>query len=159
MIRLDEGMSRRSLRGDTVPEVLERPEGAPGDAVAAWGVEVAGAEILVRRLPRQGVVREGDEPVCEGHDGFLVAAAPEQPPLDRPDHDGGPTRGQVSFDERYPHPAVPGLRPPRSPLPALWLFPGQRPAQLAQCRALGKTAMSGPSSATRTFAVRRSTPR
>src|SRR5437879_9378031 len=43
-------------------------------------------------------------------------------------------------------------------LPALSLLPGQRPAQLARCPAVGNTPMSTPISAMRTSAVRLFTP-
>src|SRR3954453_9471714 len=49
------------------------------------------------------------------------------------------------------------VRPERR-LPADWSLPGQRPAQLARCPAVGNTLMSVPISATMTSAVRWATP-
>src|SRR5579871_5188063 len=54
--------------------------------------------------------------------------------------------------------ALPLVVLPVRRLPALWLFPGHIPAQLARCPAVANFAMSGPISATITSADRAATP-
>lgn len=115
-------------------------------------VEVVGSEVVVCSLVRPVMVRDFENGTRHGGDRLRRritrrSRAPKVQPLVRMAAPAASVRAIRSHLQ--PFRVAPRLR-----WPALALFPGHGPAQLAKCLAVGKRVMSTPISATRTSAVR-----
>jgi hypothetical protein len=137
--RTSRGVVKPRVKVDAVALALEGVDGVAADAVGVVAIVVIGAEVVVGDLVRQHVVRADQHRVGDGDDGLLVAAMTHDTPVPCGERAlGGPRRGQRDLDERGAEPPVALAGGPRLPyLPALSCWPGQRPAQLARCFAVG----------------------
>src|SRR5215204_736887 len=153
------GLGGGWLQRDVVAESLELGDEAFGVAFGVAALEVVAAEVVVGLAGGEHVPVGDQHRVFDGAERAAVSEARFQAPVLGGEvavagADGG-QRGLFEGDPSHLQPLR--VRPERR-LPADWSLPGQRPAQEARCRAVGKTRMSVPISATMTSAVRAATP-
>jgi hypothetical protein len=147
------------LERDGVSEFMKFGHEAFGGAFGVAALEVVASEFAVGLAGGEHVPLSDQDRVFDGAERTAVAD-PWAQSLVLGLEVGvlGSGRGERGFFERDTEPfAAFAVRPLRR-LPADLSLPGQPPAQLARCRAVGNTLMSIPISATMTSAVRRATP-
>lgn len=122
-------------------------------------VVVVVAELVVGGVPGEETVDDDEEGMRHGDDRLLVSTMPHDPAV--AGSQGAPSvanGAQRCFGDGGAQPRTALRVFPERCFPALSLLPGQSPAQLAKCAAVGNTDMSTPISATMTSAVRFLTP-
>src|SRR5215470_9129689 len=104
-------------------------------------VIVVGTRIVVGGVVGEQMVDRDEHGVRDSDDGFLVPTAPHDTAVPGGE---GPLRrmragAEGSLDEGAAQPAVPFARPAGGVFAGTPLLPGQRPAQLARCPAVGNS--------------------
>ena len=153
-------VSRGGLDRHLVALPFKRLDRAALDPLGMQAIEVVGPGLAVGGLARQQMIRRS--PGCCGPPRRRLCCARcwrmsrrYRAARAQPDRRVAARAASVraARSQRFPRRVFPDLC-----FPALSLLPGQRPAQLARCPALGKTVMSTPISAISTSATRGPTP-